>query len=199
MKTQQIRRLTLVALCGAVAFVLMYFSFSVPFLSPFAEFDASALPELIGGFILGPVGAVEIILVKIALNLLFKGTSSMFTGEVQNFLLSVSYVLPAIFFYRKHRTKRGAALGLVLGSAVSVVVSIFTNIYLIFPAYIALYGMSWDSILEMCTAVNPWITSIPTLVTFSIVPFNVISRAATSFITMLIYKKISVPLKKMIQ
>ena len=53
MKRNQTRRLTLAAMMGAVSFVLMYFSFSVPVLSPFASFDLSALPDLIGGFVLG--------------------------------------------------------------------------------------------------------------------------------------------------
>ncbi|MDD7176114.1 MAG: ECF transporter S component [Clostridiales bacterium] len=199
MNRTKVRRLTMAALMGAIAFILMYLNFGVPFLSPFAEFDLSALPEMIGGFILGPAGAVEIIAVKILLILVFKGTSSMFTGEVQNFLLSLAYVLPAVLYYRKNRTKKGAAIGLVLGSVLSVIVAIFTNLYLIFPAYIYLYGMSWDSIIEICSAANPWITDIPTFAAFSVVPFNVISRAVTSVITMLVYKKISVPLKKLIQ
>ena len=199
MKTERIRRLTTAALCGAVAFVLMYFSFSVPVLSPFAEFDASALPELIGGFILGPTGLVEIVSVKILLKLAFKGTSSMFTGEVQNFLLSLSYALPAVLYYRRHKTKRGAVIGLVLGSVISIATAVITNLYLIFPAFIKLYGMNWDNIIEMCSAVNPWINSIPTMVAFSIVPFNFISRAVISVLTMLVYKRISVPVKKLIQ
>ena len=199
MNRTKVRRLTMAALMGAIAFILMYLNFGVPFLSPFAEFDLSALPEMIGGFILGPAGAVEIIAVKILLILVFKGTISMFTGEVQNFLLSLAYVLPAVLYYRKNRTKKGAAIGLVLGSVLSVIVAIFTNLYLIFPAYIYLYGMSWDSIIEICSAANPWITDIPTFAAFSVVPFNVISRAVTSVITMLVYKKISVPLKKLIQ
>ena len=95
MKKGSLRRLTMAALCGAVAFVLMFFSFSVPVLSPFAEFDFSALPELIGGFILGPIGAIEIIVVKIGLKLLFKGSSSLLTGEAMNLILSLAYVLPA--------------------------------------------------------------------------------------------------------
>ena len=199
MNRTKVRRLTMAALMGVIAFILMYLNFGVPFLSPCAEFDLSALPEMIGGFILGPAGAVEIIAVKILLILVFKGTSSMFTGEVQNFLLSLAYVLPAVLYYRKNRTKKGAAIGLVLGSVLSVIVAIFTNLYLIFPAYIYLYGMSWDSIIEICSAANPWITDVPTFAAFSVVPFNVISRAVTSVITMLVYKKISVPLKKLIQ
>ena len=100
MKRTQTRRLTLAAMMGAVSFVLMYFSFSVPVLSPFADFDLSALPDLIGGFVLGPVGAVEIIAVKVLLKLVFKGTSSMFTGEIQKFLLCTAYALPAVLYYQ---------------------------------------------------------------------------------------------------
>ena len=42
------------------------------------------------------------------------------------------------------------------------------------------------------------VQSIPTLVILSIVPFNVLSRVLTGIMTMLMYKRISVPLKKMI-
>lgn len=88
-------------------------------------------------------------------------------------------------------------VGLALGTVISVVVSIFTNVYVIFPLYIKLYGMNWDSIIDMCSAVNPWIKNIPTMVAFSVVPFNLISRVVTSLITLLVYKKISVPMKRL--
>ena len=199
MRKSKLRRLTLAAMMGAIAFVLIFVNFGVPFLSPVAEFDLSALPELIGGFILGPVGAVMIIVVKLGLKLAIQGTESMFTGEIQNFLLSVSYVLPAVFYYRRHRTKKGAAVGLAIGAVVSVVVAVFTNLYIIFPFYIKLYGMNWDGIVAMFSAVNPWIKNIPTMVAFSVVPFNLISRTITAVLAFFTYKKLSVPLKKMIQ
>ena len=199
MKKTNLRRMTLAAVMGAIAFVLIFVNFGVPFLSPVAEFDLSALPELIGGFILGPVGAVMIIVVKLGLKLAIQGTESMFTGEIQNFLLSVAYVLPAVLYYRRHRTKKGAAIGLAIGAVVSVIVAIFTNLYIIFPFYIKLYGMNWDGIVAMFSAVNPWIRDIPTMVVFSVVPFNLISRTITAVLAFITYKKLSVPLKKMIQ
>lgn len=199
MKRERLRRLTMAALCGAVAFVLMYFSFSVPVLSPFAEFDLSALPEMIGGFILGPVGAIEIIVIKIALKLLLKGSSSLLTGEILNFILSLAHVLPALLYYRRHRTKKGAIIGLALGTLICVVISVFGNIYLTFPLFIKLYGMNWENIISACSAVNPWIKDIPTMIAFSIVPFNLLSRSITSLLTFLVYKKLSVPIKKLIQ
>ena len=199
MPKTNLRRLTMAAMMGAIAFVLIFINFGIPFLSPVAEFDLSALPELIGGFILGPVGAVMIIVVKLGLKLAIQGSESMFTGEIQNFLLSVAYVLPAVLYYRRHRTKKGAAIGLVIGAVVSVVAAIFTNLYIIFPFYLKLYGMNWDGIVAMFSAVNPWIKNVPTMVAFSVIPFNLISRTITAVLAFLTYKKLSVPLKKMIQ
>ncbi|MEE1313584.1 MAG: ECF transporter S component [Lachnospiraceae bacterium] len=195
MNKTKMNHLTLAALFGALAFVLMYFSFSIPILSPFAELDLSAVPELIGGFMLGPVGGVEIITVKILLKLVFKGSSSMLTGEIQNFLLETAFVLPAAIYYQRNKTKKRAVVGLIIGSIVTIIVSIFTNIYLIFPVYIKLYGMDWNSILQIFAEINPWIKNIPTMIAFSIVPFNIVSRTITSVITMLIYKKISILIK----
>ncbi len=199
MQRTNVRRMCMAAIMGVIAFVLLSVNFSIPVLSPFAEIDAAALPELIGGFVLGPVGAVQIILVKLVMKLLLVGTESMYTGEIQNLLLSLSFVLPAVLYYRRERSKKGAIMGLVLGSVCKIVVGVFTNLYLIFPFYISLYGMDWDAIVDMCAAVNPWIKNIPTMIAFSIVPFNVVSTALSSFITILVYKKISIPIKKFIQ
>ena len=195
MKKTKLNHLTLAALFGAVAFLLMYFSFSVPILSPFAEFELSAVPELVGGFMLGPAGGIEIIVVKILLKLVFKGSSSMLTGEIQNFLLEAAFVVPAAIYYRRHKTKKGAVIGLVIGGITTIIVSIFSNVYLIFPAYMKLYGMDWNAILGIFTEINPMIKNIPTMIAFSIVPFNLISRTVTSLITVLIYKKISILIK----
>lgn len=193
-----VRALVITALMGGLSFILMYFQFSVPILSPFAEFDASALPEIIGGFILGPAGAVEIIVLKLVLKLVFKGTESMFTGEILNLLLSVAYVLPAVMYYRGHRTKKGAMLGLVLGTVVSVAASIIGNLYITFPMYMYLYNMTWEQIIGIFHEINPYINSVPTMAALSVLPFNLISRTVSSVITMLLYKKISVPIKKFI-
>jgi len=199
MNKTRLRRMTMAAVMGAIAFVLIFINFGVPFLSPVAEFDLSALPELIGGFILGPVGAAMIVVVKIGLKLAIQGSESMLTGELQNLILSLAYVLPAVLYYRRHRTKKGAAVGLAIGAVTSVVVAIFTNLYIIFPFYIKLYGMNWDGIVAMFSAVNPWIRDIPTMVVFSVIPFNLISRTITAVLAFVTYKRISVPLKKLIQ
>lgn len=199
MKISKVRAMALAAIMGTVAYLLMLLKINIPILSVFADLDFSALAEIIGGFILGPIGAIEIIAIKLLLKIATTGTSTMFTGEIQNFLLSIAYVLPAVYYYRRHKTKKGAMMGLVIGSVSCVIVAVITNLYIIFPFYIRLYGMDWDAIVAMSSAVNPWIKDIPTLIAFSVVPFNVISKTLVSVITMIVYKKISIPMKKLIQ
>ena len=80
---------------------------------------------------------------------------------------------------------------MVLVAFISVIVSIFTNVYLILPFYMKLYEMDWDAIIEIFTNINPVITNIPTIIIFSVVPFNVVSRVLTSLITLVLYKKVS--------
>ena len=197
MKRESTRRLALAGMMGAIAFVLMFLSFPTP-LNPFAELDFSALPELIGGFILGPIGALQIITVKILLKLVFQGTSTAFTGELCAYILSISYVLPAVIYYRKYHTKQGALIGIIIGAVLAVIASVVVNIYMIYPFFMTAYGMNWDAIIGMCSALIPAVKDIPTLVILSIVPFNVLSRVLTGIMTMLMYKRISVPLKKLI-
>ena len=120
MKNSRVKSLALAGILGAVAFLLMMVKINIPFLSVFADLEAAALAEIIGGFVLGPIGAIQIILIKLLLKIAISGTSTMFVGELQNFLLSCAYVLPAVLYYRKHKTKQGALVGLIIGTIVTM-------------------------------------------------------------------------------
>ena len=105
-KVSTIKRVALMAIMGALAFVLMSIEFPLPFIAPpFYKFDLSEVAVLIGGFSLGPFAAICIEALKIVLHLLFKGTVTAFVGELANFLIGLSFVLPAAFIYKKQKTK----------------------------------------------------------------------------------------------
>lgn len=193
----KVKRMALISILGALSALLMIvLHFPLPFMPPFMDFDLSSVPEMIGGFALGPLAAVLIILVKLLLKLCLMGTSTMFTGEIQNFILSVAYVLPAVLIYQKHKTKKSAILGMGVGTIVCAIIAIFSNIYFIIPFYARMYsGMTFETIIGMCTAVNPFIENAVTLAIFGIIPFNLIKNGVVSFLTVILYKKISVIIK----
>ena len=79
--------LACVAMLTAGAMVLMYFEFPVPGIPPFYEMDFSEIPIIIGAFAMGPVAGVIMEFLKILLNLLFTGTSTVFVGEFAKFIM----------------------------------------------------------------------------------------------------------------
>lgn len=190
------KKLVMAALLGALAAILMVLDFNVPLAPGFIKFDFSDFPVLIGGFVFGPVTGVLIAFLKIVLNLLFKPTTTMFVGEASNFILSVCYMGVACLFYRKHRTKKGAAVGMLLATVATSVLAIFSNIFVMFPMYAKLFNMSMQQIVGMVASVNPFVKDITTMVIASLVPFNLFKYGVISIITFVSYKKIEVILKK---
>lgn len=195
MKKLNVKEIALIGILGGMAGVLMLFQTPIPFMPPFMDFDLASLPEMIGGFTLGPVAAVFIILVKILVKLALVGTNSMFTGEICNILLSLAYVLPAVLIYNHHKSKKSAVNGMIIGSLICAGAAVFTNVLIIIPFYVNLYGMTTADIIMMCQAVNPYVTNMLMLAILGIIPFNLIKCAVASLITTLLYKKIS-PLMK---
>lgn len=184
--------ITICAMLGALATLLHIFDFPVAFLAPgFYKLDFSEIPVMIGAFLLGPVGGVVIELVKILLKLVIKGTSTAFVGDLANFVVGCSFVVPASIIYHLKKTRKTAVIALITGTLVmSVFGSAFNAIYLI-PAFAALYGMPIDAIIGMGSAINPAITSVWTLALFAVAPLNLLKGILISVPTMVLYKRIS--------
>ena len=188
----RIRKLVMTALLSALATVLMFVSFSVPFVPSFIKLDLSELPALIAAFSMGPLSGVAVCLVKNLVNLLF--TYSMGVGELCNFLLGVAFVLPAGLIYKKRNDRKGALIGALTGALSMGVISIFINYYLVYPVYAKLL-MPMDVILGMYQAINPKVSNLWQALCFFNAPFTFVKGLISVAITFLIYKRIS-PLSK---
>ena len=184
----RIRKLVMTALLSALATVLMFVSFSVPFVPSFIKLDLSELPALIAAFSMGPLSGVAVCLVKNLVNLLF--TYSMGVGELCNFLLGVAFVLPAGLIYKKHNNRKGALIGALTGALTMGVISIFINYYLVYPVYAKLL-MPMDMILGMYQAINPKVSNLWQALCFFNAPFTFVKGLISVAITFLIYKRIS--------
>lgn len=190
------KKLVMAALLGALAAILMVLDFNVPFVPMFIKFDFSDFPVLIGGFVFGPATGVLVAFLKIVLNLIFKPTTTMFVGEASNFLLSVCYMGVACIYYRKHRTKKGAVVGMALATVATSLFAIASNLLVMFPTYAKLFGMSTEAIIGMFSKINPLVKDMTTMVIASLVPFNLLKYGVVSLVTFISYKKIEVILKK---
>ncbi len=187
-KRPNIRYMTVTAMLSAVAFALMFFEFSIPFLVPsFIQMDLSELPALIGAFAMGPWYGVLICLIKNLIHLLITTTGGV--GELSNFILGAAFVLPAGMIYQRKKTKKNAIIGSFLGAAFMAVLSVLSNYFIVYPAYTAFMPM--DTILAMYQEILPGAdTLLKCLVIFNM-PFTFVKGLFSVVITLLIYKHIS--------
>lgn len=183
-----VRYMTVTAMLSAVAFALMFFEFSIPFLVPsFIQMDLSELPALIGAFAMGPWYGVIICLIKNLIHLLITTTGGV--GELSNFILGAAFVLPAGLIYQRKKTKKNAVIGSVLGAAFMALLSVASNYFIVYPVYTAFLPM--DTILAMYQEILPSAdTLLKCLVIFNM-PFTFVKGMLSVIITLLIYKHIS--------
>ena len=187
------RKVAMIGMFSAIAMILMLFELPLPFAPPFYKLDLSELPVLVGGFAFGPAAGVMIEFAKILLKLFVKPTSTAFVGELANFAVGCSFVLPASIVYLFWKRKKGAITGCIVGTLVLTLFgSMFNAVYLL-PAFSELYGMPLETILGMGSAVNPLMTegSMISFVICCVVPINLIKGTVVSVLTMLIYKPLS--------
>lgn len=191
-----IRKIAIIGVFSAISAALMLFEFPIFFAPSFYELDFSEIPALVGAFAFGPVAGVMIEFCKILLKLLIKGTSTAFVGDLANFVIGCSFILPASIVYMLKKTRKNAIAASALGTFIMTVFGTMFNAIYLLPAFAALYGMPLDVIVGMGTAVNGRITSVATLALFAVAPLNLLKGGSVSLITMLIYKKLSPVLKQ---
>lgn len=185
-----VRTMAQIGMLGAVAMVLMFFEIPLWFAPPFYKIDLSELPVLIGCFAMGPVAGVLIELVKILLYVVVHGTTTAGVGDIANFLIGCSFIVPAGLIYRRMMTKKGALIGMTVGTVVMTVLGCVLNAYVLLPFYATAFGMPMDALVQMGTAVNANIKDVFGFVMLAVAPFNILKGILVSALTLALYKNI---------
>jgi len=173
-------KLVKISLLSAIALILRYIEFPIIPTYDWLQFDLSDVPAMIGAFAFGPIAGVVIELLKNVLIILIKGTGSGFVGELANFLMGSALVFPAGLLYYMKKSKKTAILGMIIGAVCIQIVGILSNIYILLPAYNM--PMNHDLLMKY--------------ITFGLFPINGIKAIATSVLTYILYKRLSVSIFK---
>ena len=172
----RVNKTVIMAMLSAIAVILMYFDFPIPFIAPgFYKIDFSEIPVLIGSFMLGPCAGVIIEAVKVILHFCMKGTTTAFVGDFANFILGCMYVVPA--------------------AIILVIAGMLLNAWYLLPKYSELYGIPLDVLIAMGTKVNASITDVFSFVALAVAPFNIIKALIDGIVTVILYKYLSHQLK----
>lgn len=177
---QKMNKLIKIALLAAIGALLTFIELPIFPVALWLKLDFSEIPVLMGGFAFGPIVGIILEGLKIMLKLALHGTLTAGIGELANFIVGISLVVPASLIYTKFRTKKGAIVGMIVGGIIINVVAILANIYLLLPFYgISLKGKALlDYIL------------------LGLIPLNTIKAISVSIVTFILYKRLSISIFK---
>ena len=175
--TNRTRRLTLMAMFAAMAYVIMVVG-RFPISSvDFLKYDPKDVVLAISAFILGPLPGLAITFVVAFLEMLTVSTTGPI-GFLMNLLSSAAFICPAAVLYKRRHTLRGAGLGLAAGVASATALMLLWN-YFVTPYYM---GYPREAVAAMLVPV--------------FLPFNLVKGAINAAVTMLVYKPVSRALKR---
>ncbi len=163
------KNLVTISLLAAIASVLMFYGIPIPFLFPeYLKIDLGDVPAVIAGITMGPIAGTFVQLIKNLVNLLTTKTGGV--GELANFLIGLSLILPISVMFKKKPSSKTFILGAVIGVAVMTVVGAFLNYYVLLP----MYGMEVGAEYIIATTI----------------PFNLFKGTVVMVVSGILYKYI---------
>ena len=118
-------------------------------------------------------------------------------GELSNFLLGDSLVLPAGILYRFMRGRRGALIGCLAGSVLMALVTLPSNYFLIYPVYATVFvpGATVEEgmqvIIGLYQVILPAADSLWKCLLIFNAPFTLVKGLVNTLLCFLVYKPLS--------
>ncbi len=169
--SQKVKMMTRIAILTAIATVL--YRIEIPILVGHLKLDPAVIPALVGGIMMGPLAGIAIEFLKNAINLFV--TSSGGVGELINFIVGTSLIVPVTLIYRRNPSKKSFIIGSVFSVISILIIGAICN-YLLTPVFYAVLGLGEPSHAEIMGfvgasfALNGLKSAVTLIPTFSILP-----------------------------
>ena len=113
------RKIVVVGILAALAWIISRFSFPLLAWAPFLKVDFSDVPILLGMYVFGPLAGIAIAAVRSLLSYVMSGGEAGFPiGDTAAFLATISYTLPIYYLIKDYkpnmkRTLLASSLGTI--------------------------------------------------------------------------------------
>lgn len=165
-------KITSISMLVALSVIAGYFiHFPILPQAPFLLYDPGSVFLLIGSFKLGPKTGLIMCFITAILFALITGQGGPY-GALMNFLATGTLVFVSSQIYLLNHTKKGAILGIILGTLAMTLVMVPANL-IITPIYL---GVNREIVAKML---------IP-----AIIPFNLLKGTISGFLTFVLYKRL---------
>ncbi|KRL38422.1 hypothetical protein FD20_GL001622 [Liquorilactobacillus uvarum DSM 19971] len=180
------RKYIIAACLAGISYLLMFISFAVIPIVPYMKIDFSDLPILFGMLILGPLGGIEVALLRSVLYFLISGPSiANLIGVSTNLVASLAFTLPLFYILKKNQsvTSLNIFKSIALATISLTLLLSIANWLVITPLYMSVLGMKLS-------------LPLAEIVLFGVVPFNLIKGVLVGGVFWIAFAKMRVWLKK---
>ena len=161
---------TLGMLCGLAVIVNLLIHFPLIPSVEFLSYDAKDVIIVIGGFIYGAGSAFIMSVITSLLEIMYRGGNLL--DVLMNVISTCTFACVAAWIYKRDHTRKGAFLGLGIGTVCSVLSMLLWN-YIVTPLHL---GMPREAVVSIL---------IP-----GILPFNLLKCGLNTGLTLFLYKPI---------
>ena len=161
---------TLGMLCGLAVIVNLLIHFPLIPSVEFLSYDAKDVIIVIGGFIYGAGSAFIMSVITSLLEIMYRGGNLL--DVLMNVISTCTFACVAAWIYKRDHTRKGAFLGLGIGTVCSVLSMLLWN-YIVTAIY---FGMPREAVVSIL---------VP-----GILPFNLLKCGLNSGLTLFLYKPI---------
>ena len=161
---------TLGMLCGLAVIVNLLIHFPLIPSVEFLSYDAKDVIIVIGGFIYGAGSAFIMSVITSLLEIMYRGGNLL--DVLMNVISTCTFACVAAWIYKRDHTRKGAFLGLGIGTVCSVLSMLLWN-YIVTPIY---FGMPREAVVSIL---------IP-----GILPFNLLKCGVNTGLTLFLYMPI---------
>ena len=172
LKRQRISKFVKIGMLSSISIILMMFEIALPIFPNFLKLDISDIPAIVGTITIGPSAGIFVELIKNILHIFQTTTAGV--GEIANFIIGISLIIPIGLFYKKNQTLKNFIIGSIIGTILMVIIACLLNYYILMPLYAKAFGTNIEAFVEMTRIVTPIVVNFKTLILFSIAPFNIL-------------------------
>lgn len=200
MRGFSIKRLTLVAIMSAISGVLYCFlKFNIPIFPIFLDINFSMIPIIIVAFMLGPIDASIVVLIRFIMKIIIVGTATAYVGELADILLGVPTAIVCGVIYNYTSLKHKELFAFISVPLVWIICSILANAFINIPFYSEIYGMdaiivfSIDALKLISFGKINYIDQTNFMkyyLLYSVIPFNLLLSLIVVGITLPVHKRL---------
>ena len=134
---QRTKKVTMIGILAAVAWVVSQFSFPLLYWSPFLKVDFSDIPILLGMYVYGPLSGIAIAAIRSLLSYITSGGEAGFPiGDTTAFIGTLSLTLPIYYMIKNKGSDKKVYFSRNYGDNILTITMTILNWLVVAPLYV---------------------------------------------------------------